>query len=185
MPSTHLDPQSADRVSRGLIRVMKLMQVMRHHAPRIHPAVDAAAYPLLFNLAAEPRRVSALADCVHSDVSTVSRQVSTLVGHGLLEKLSDPDDGRAQVVRLSDEGHELLSRIQQHRNAWFGELLSDWTVDEAAAFAAQLERFAATLEGAREQATGRGRNIEASTTGTTTAQPTLAVAAGDPTPSEH
>lgn len=191
MTTTPVDPQSAERVSLGLIRVMKLMQALRQHAPRIHPAVEAAAYPLLFNLAAEPRRVSALAECVHSDVSTVSRQVSTLVGHGLLEKVSDPDDGRAQVVRLSDEGHDLLRQLQEHRSSWFGQLLDGWSSEEAQEFATYLERFGATLEVAREQATGRARETRTTPpvpTGTTTpvaAGTTTPVAASDLTPSEH
>jgi DNA-binding MarR family transcriptional regulator len=166
MPATSLDRAAAERVSLGIVRLMKLMQAMRQHAPRIHPAVDAAAYPVLFHLAAKPRRVSALADCVHSDISTVSRQVSTLVGHGLLEKVSDPEDGRAQVVRLSAEGHELLGLIQQDRNDWFAELMQDWTDAEAIEFAGYLERFTATLEVAREQATGRARGEQPAPSGT-------------------
>lgn len=143
--------ESVQRVSFGLIRLMKLLQAVRQHAPRVHPAVDTSAYPLLFNLAAEPRRVSALADCIHSDVSTVSRQVSTLVGHGLLQKVSDPEDGRAQVVALSDEGKVLLGRIQDQRNAWFRQLMQDWSADDAAAFAGYLERFGHALEATRDQ----------------------------------
>ena len=34
--------------------------------------------------------MSLLAEHVYSDVSTVSRQVTTLVSHGLLEKVTDP-----------------------------------------------------------------------------------------------
>ena len=147
----HLDRETADRVSLGLVRLMKLLQSMKLHAPRLHPAVDATAYPLLFNLLAEPRRVSALAELIHSDVSTVSRQVSTLVGHGLLDKVSDPEDGRAQVVGLSDEGHVLLKAIQQQRNEWFRELMDDWTPEEASDFAAHLERFGSALETNRER----------------------------------
>jgi DNA-binding MarR family transcriptional regulator len=150
-----IDRETAQRVSFGLIRLMKLMQAIRQHAPRIHPAVDATAYPVLFNLAAEPRRVSALADCVHSDVSTVSRQVSNLVGHGLLEKVSDPDDGRAQVVRLSDEGQALLADIVQQRTEWFRSLMDDWTPEQAADFAAGLERFGAAVEASGEHQPAR------------------------------
>jgi DNA-binding MarR family transcriptional regulator len=151
MSKHHLDRQTAERVSLGLIRMMKLLQALRQHAPRIHPAVDATAYPILFNLAAEPRRVSVLADCVHSDVSTVSRQVSTLESHGLVDKVSDPDDGRAQVVRLSDEGQALIAGIQQQRTEWFRELMDDWTPAEASDFADHLERFGGALEKSREQ----------------------------------
>jgi DNA-binding MarR family transcriptional regulator len=163
MSSTSLDRATVERVSHGLIRVMKLMQALRQHAPRIHPAVDTAAYPVLFHLAAEPKRVSVLAECVHSDVSTVSRQVSTLVGHGLLEKVSDPDDRRAQVVRLSDDGESLLAEIQQQRNTWFADLMHGWTEDEAEEFATHLERFVTTLEAAREEASGRRPHVPPAT----------------------
>ena len=146
MSQHQLDRETAERVSVGLIRLMKLLQAMRQHAPRIHPAVDATAYPILFNLAAEPRRVSVLAEVVHSDVSTVSRQVSTLEVHGLVDKVSDPADGRAQVVQLSEEGTRLLARIQQSRTEWFRELMGDWTPEEASDFAGHLERFGADLE---------------------------------------
>jgi DNA-binding MarR family transcriptional regulator len=167
-----LDRDTAERVSLGLIRVMKLMQALRQHAPRQHPAVDTAAYPVLFTLAAEPQRVSSLAEQVHSDVSTVSRQVTTLAAHGLLEKVSDPEDGRAQVVRLSTEGEALVARIQHTRNEWFATLLADWDHDDAADFAAHLERFGATLLDVREQATGRTRTDPATPSTTHDSHPT-------------
>jgi DNA-binding MarR family transcriptional regulator len=150
MPTPHLDRPTADRVSLALVRLIKLMKSMRQHAPRVHPAVDSTAYPILFTLADEPHRVSALAELVHSDVSTVSRQVSALVTHGLLDKVSDPDDGRAQVVRLSPEGEALVERIRADRNEWFRTLLDDWTPDDARTFATHLERFGDALESSRE-----------------------------------
>ena len=169
-----LDRATAERVSLGLIRVMKLMQALRHNAPRQHPAVDTAAYPVLFTVAAEPRRVSTLAELVHSDISTVSRQVTTLAAHGLLEKVSDPEDGRAQVVRLTPEGEALVARIQHTRNEWFARLLADWDHDDAADFAAHLERFAATLLEVREQAIGRTRAEAAGAAGAAGAAPAAA-----------
>jgi DNA-binding MarR family transcriptional regulator len=170
MSAHQLDRTTAERVSLGLIRVTKLMHAARQHAPRIHPAVDATAYPILFNLAAEPRRVSVLADCIHSDVSTVSRQVSTLVGHGLLEKVSDPDDGRAQVVRLSKEGQSLLAGLAQQRTEWFRTLMDTWTAEEAIGFAACLERFGEALEASREHPFA-ARPPEPSITTSTTTSP--------------
>ena len=129
-----------------LIRVVKLLHHARQQSPRAHPQVDPMAYPLLFNLKAAPMRVSALAELLHSDISTVSRQVSTLEVHGLVDKVSDPADGRAQVVQLSEEGTRLLARIQQSRTEWFRELMGDWTPEEASDFAGHLERFGADLE---------------------------------------
>ena len=149
MSPHHLDRQTAERVSVGLIRLMKLLQALRQHAPRIHPAVDATAYPILFNLAAEPRRVSVLAECVHSDVSTVSRQATAIVSHGLAEKVTDPADGRAQVITLTPEGIALLERIKDQRARWFQDMLADWDPEDIAGFTAYLSRFGDALEASR------------------------------------
>ena len=101
-----------------LIRVVKLLHHVRQQAPRQHPQVDPMAYPLLFNLKVAPMRVSALAEVLHSDVSTVSRQVSTLVDLGFVVRGPDPDDGRAQALSLTDEGSALLTAIREDRDRW-------------------------------------------------------------------
>ncbi|HET8981188.1 MAG TPA: MarR family transcriptional regulator [Pedococcus sp.] len=140
---------AAADLSLSLIRIMKLFQSMRHHAPRLHPAVEASAYPVLFNLHAGPKRVSELADCVHSDVSTVSRQATAIVSHGLAEKVTDPADGRAQVITLTPEGIALLERIKDQRARWFQDMLADWAPEDIAGFTAYLSRFGDALEASR------------------------------------
>jgi DNA-binding MarR family transcriptional regulator len=129
-----------------LLRVTKLLQVARMRAPRAHPQVDPMAYPLLFHLARRPRRVSALAELVHSDVSTVSRQVSTLVDLGLVSRGPDPDDGRAQALSVTPEGTELLTAIRHGRDQWLARLVADWSEDEVRDFTTHLARFAGALE---------------------------------------
>jgi DNA-binding MarR family transcriptional regulator len=137
---------TATRLNTDLVRVLKLFQSMRQHAPKLHPGVEPASYPILFNLIDEPRRVSMLAECVYSDVSTVSRQVTTLVSHGLLEKVADPQDGRACMVSLSAEGTELVERLKTGRAEWFRETLKNWEPADAEAFGDYLERFATSFE---------------------------------------
>ena len=143
--------ETAGRLSTDLVRVMKLFQSMRQHAPKLHPGVEAASYPILFNLADEPRRVSLLADCVHSDVSTVSRQVTLLVSHGLLDKVADPLDGRAFMVSLSAEGARLVERLKAGRAEWFRQILHDWDPADAEVFGDSLERFATAFEASKDQ----------------------------------
>jgi DNA-binding MarR family transcriptional regulator len=142
---------TATLLSTDLVRVMKLFQSMRQHAPKLHPGVEPASYPILFNLVDGPRRVSLLADCVHSDVSTVSRQVTTLVSHGLLEKVVDSHDGRAFMVSLSAEGRDLVERLKVSRGQWFRKMLQDWEPAEVEAFGDYLERFAASFEASKDQ----------------------------------
>lgn len=129
-----------------LVRVVKLLHTVRQQAPRQHPQVDPMAYPLLFNLKAGPLRVSALADAVHSDVSTVSRQVSTLVDLGFITRGPDPVDGRAQALSLTDDGDALLVAIRQDRDRWLQGLLADWPDDDITSFSAHLRHFASDLE---------------------------------------
>ena len=142
---------SATRLSTELVRVVKLFQSMRQHAPKLHPGVEPASYPILFNLCDGPRRVSLLAECVHSDVSTVSRQVTMLVSHGLVDKVVDTQDGRAYMVSLSAEGAELVERLKVSRGEWFRRMLSDWDPADAEAFGDYLERFATSFEASKDQ----------------------------------
>jgi len=138
--------ESATRLNIQLVRVMKLFQSMRQHAPKIHPGVEPASYPILFNLLAAPQRVSVLAELVYSDTSTVSRQVTTLVSHGLLEKVTDPQDGRACMVSLSEEGADLVERLKVTRGEWFRQVLQDWEPSDAEALGNYLERFATSFQ---------------------------------------
>ncbi len=142
--SIHIE--TAEAIATTLVRVMKIMTSLRHHAPRQHPAVDPSHYPLLFTLASEPRRVSALADMIHSDVSTVSRQVTHLVQHGIVEKIGDPEDGRAQLLSLSPAGAAVIEKLTKGRGQWFTVLLADWSDEDARAFEQYLTRFGNDVE---------------------------------------
>lgn len=144
----HHDQESrtpSARLGDELVRVVKLLHVARQRAPRQHPSVDPMAYPLLFNLSQGALRVSALAEVVHADVSTVSRQVSTLVEHGLVERTPDPDDGRAQVLVVTDEGAALLTALRDGRDRWVQGLLADWSDDDVATLTHLLDRLAGEL----------------------------------------
>jgi DNA-binding MarR family transcriptional regulator len=140
--------QEANDVFIALLRVQKLLIAARHTAPRVHDGVDVTAYPVLFVIAnAGSVRVSDIANSLHSDVSTVSRQVSALAGHGLVAKVADPSDGRAQVASLTDEGRSVLRQIQSTRATWFQGLLTDWDGTDAAAFISQLRSLGDALDG--------------------------------------
>ncbi len=150
-PPVPVQPDTAQAISNTFVRVMKIMSAMKHRAPREHPALDPSHYPLLFCVSAEPRRVSAVADSIHSDVSTVSRQVTHLVQHGLLEKIGDPDDGRAQLLSLSPSGRVVIDTLVRRRGLWFEQLLSSWSDEDARAFEHLLTRFGNDVESFKAQ----------------------------------
>ncbi len=139
--------QEAHDLFFALLRVHKLLLASRNAATGVHPGLDATAYPVLFAVAsADQARISDLADTLHNDVSTVSRQVSTFVSHGLMAKLPDPTDGRAHVVTLTDPGRAAVREIQANRAEWFQGLLEDWDAERAESFTEQLRSLGSALD---------------------------------------
>ncbi|GAA1751395.1 hypothetical protein GCM10009810_09650 [Nostocoides vanveenii] len=139
-------PTAADALGMQLIRVAKQMRAVRATAPQVHPAVDAGSYPLLFNLAGDPLRISALAERVHTEMSTVSRAVAGLERAGLLDRIPDPADGRAHLVTLTPGGHAVLANLREQRQAWFTELLHDWSDADVDHLLTLLRRLGDSIE---------------------------------------
>lgn len=129
----------AGRIGTGLGRLIRLVE----RAPfGREDGMDRPSFMLLFRLAcAGPARVTGLAAAVHSDPSTVSRQVAALVGMGLLERRADPDDGRASLVALTDAGTALLSRARRRRDERIAAITGPWQPAEREQFADLLDRF--------------------------------------------
>jgi DNA-binding MarR family transcriptional regulator len=104
--------------------------------------VEWSAHVLLKCLATEgPMRSSALAERVESDPSTVSRQVATMVKDGLLERHSDPEDGRACLLVPTAKAEAVLREHNDIRLEHFNRMLHDWSQSDLSEFAAMLQRF--------------------------------------------
>ena len=118
--------------------------------------VEWSAHILLKVLKNEgPMRAGALAECTHSDPSTVSRQVAALVGNGLLERRADPVDGRASLLVLTPKADEVLAEHDEIRLDFFARTLQNWTPDELEQFAARLARFTSDYENANHDMSER------------------------------
>jgi DNA-binding MarR family transcriptional regulator len=111
-------------------------------ARELHPDLDGAAYGLLALLQdAGPLRASDLVTRLGLDKSTVSRQVSSLVDLGLVDRAADPVDGRAQVLTPSAEGAARLARIRDVRRARWEADLADWRAEDVARLGELLARL--------------------------------------------
>ncbi|MEI2776378.1 MAG: MarR family transcriptional regulator [Tetrasphaera sp.] len=144
-------PSAPDELAYQLVRVAKLIRSVRTTAPRAHWAVDANAYPLLFNLCGDPIRISALAERTHLEVSTVSRHVSGLERDGIVRRIPDPADRRAQLVTLTAEGQAALRALQEQRQGWFADLLAEWDAADVTQLIDLLTRFGDTVETRRAE----------------------------------
>ena len=87
-------------------------------------------------------RLTDLAGVLDLDASTVSRHVRTLEERGLVTRTTDPDDGRATRLALTDEGRERLEAGASRRRALIAELLEDWSPDDRETLRRLLTRLA-------------------------------------------
>jgi DNA-binding MarR family transcriptional regulator len=146
-------PASPGRAATGAVAdsVLDLMRTVRKAKARMladaRGDVESATQLLLHTVAAHgPVRTSALAASVHSDLSTVSRQVGALVAGGLLERRADPADGRACLLALTPAGEAAVADHEQGRADFFAAVLDGWTQDELLQFAGLLDRFTASYD---------------------------------------
>lgn len=93
-----------------------------------------------------PVRLSTLAGMLDVDASTVSRQVRQLEDRGLIERMSDPDDGRACLIALSEEGRSRLEEGAQRRRRLVGELVRDWDAGDREQLRLLLTRLLDNLD---------------------------------------
>ncbi|PWJ55430.1 transcriptional regulator, MarR family [Quadrisphaera granulorum] len=105
-----------------------------------------SAHSLLFPVALHgPLRTTALAELVHADPSTTSRQVAELVAEGLVERQDDPADRRACLLAATAAGRATVSAMRAQRAQLLAQALSDWAPEEITAFTADLRRFREAL----------------------------------------
>lgn len=103
--------------------------------------LDRSGYLLLTRLETTgPMSISDLADTLHLDVSTVTRQIAPLRRARLIESV--PAQGRrGSEFRLSDAGRTELRAVRSARRELMAEVTAGWTNEERATFADLLARF--------------------------------------------
>ena len=87
-----------------------------------------------------------LAGYLPVDASRISRLVTGLVDNGLLLRRRLTEDRRVVMLRLSDEGSELVSTIHRHIQAHNDNLTEGISGEEMSAFASVASRILANHE---------------------------------------
>ncbi|KAA9159089.1 MarR family transcriptional regulator [Amycolatopsis acidicola] len=139
----------ADELGVQLIRLVGLVAKSRPQVVAAGPGgIEQAAYAILLHLIHEgPQRISKIADALHSEISTVSRQGSALVRHGLAERRADPEDGRAYLLVPTLEGLRVFEENRKRRNKWLAGALAGWSQEDREVLAALLGRLTTGIEG--------------------------------------
>lgn len=138
--TTELGP---DGVGMQLVRLKRSMESFRS---RVLVAgghgLEGSGLAVLFHLTTGgPSRTSGLAELLGLDPSTTSRHVASLERSGHVERVPDPDDGRAWLVQASLSGRRAFEDTRALRNALVARALDSWEPAEVDAFAAALARF--------------------------------------------
>ncbi len=120
-------------------------------ARRVHPEMDAAGYALISQIELGTAsggpgvRASDVAQALGLDKSTVSRGLTQLETLGLIERIEDPDDGRARLLRLTSTGAAGFNAMRIQRQTEFRAILARWDTPDLATLANLLARLNSDL----------------------------------------
>jgi DNA-binding MarR family transcriptional regulator len=89
-----------------------------------------------------PLTPSELAEIERIKRPTVTRILRVLVEAGLVDRASDPADGRSALVSVNAAGRERLRRLRGRKNAYLARRMRDLPIDDVRT----LERAAEILE---------------------------------------
>ena len=149
-PDDAPEPVNGDGVDKALQQVEHQLSIfwrrarsLSHQLSRqVHPDMEPAAYGLLSIIRKEgPLRLTELASCIGVGKPSVSRQIAFLESIGMVYKEADPQDGRAQSIRLTAKGEEKMHQVQDARRQVFRERLGEWPLEEIQTLAEYMERL--------------------------------------------
>ncbi|MFJ2649761.1 MarR family winged helix-turn-helix transcriptional regulator [Streptomyces sp. NPDC087420] len=111
-------------------------------AREVHPELEPAAYGLLVRLEESGgQRATALAGYFGVGKATMSRQLRALEELGLVTREPDPADGRASLVRITDEGLARFRQVRDARRDMYVRRLAEWDRTEVAELARLLHQL--------------------------------------------
>ncbi|AOS61165.1 transcriptional regulator [Actinoalloteichus hymeniacidonis] len=137
-----------EAVGQAIARVVRMSNCATAHAGRlgVPSGWEKATYLVLFHLEAGARRSGSVAEALHLDPSTISRQVATLVKSGLVERTIDPEDGRASLLSITEQGRSILAAHRATRRELIDRMITDWPSRDRQDLARLLTRLADALE---------------------------------------
>lgn len=134
---------TADDLGIQFSRFMRVMNKAKSRLSGLVPgSIEHSTFPIIAVLVhGGPSRASTIAEQLHADISTISRQTSALVQAGLIERQADPDDGRACLLAPTEAGRALFGRARAARNHWLALTLHDWPKHDVEQLIGLLDRL--------------------------------------------
>lgn len=128
-----------------LLRALQHLTRARRRSMRHHP--DASGLLVLSALdgCADGMRISAVAELAMLDVSAASRRITALETAGLIDRVADAADHRAQLVRLTDDGRSTLADAVRAAGTDLAGRISSWSDTDMHTLTGLARRLAADL----------------------------------------
>ena len=109
----------------------------------IHPKLDYGTFTFLLAICDAPDgiRGSELAEGLGVHKSTASRAIATLERLHLVNRIPDPDDGRAQLLVPTAETKESVGEYRRQSHVRLIAIMEDWDPADVRTFARSLTRL--------------------------------------------
>jgi DNA-binding MarR family transcriptional regulator len=118
MTETAESAPSAVRAARDLVVVFSRLRRRLREVADIRDLTPSQASVLQRLGKDGPSSASALALVEHVRPQSMAATLTALEEHGLIARSPDPDDGRRQLITLTDAGHERDRGNRQAREEW-------------------------------------------------------------------
>ncbi len=129
------------------VLVRRIRRLIAERARMVHPDLSPVAYSMLMALnESGSRRASDLVGLFSVDKGAVSRQVQSLLELGLIERAPDPEDRRAAILSITEEGSRRLASIAAARRSEVIDRLAEWSDEDLRAFVSAMVRYNSALE---------------------------------------
>jgi len=129
------------------VLVRRIRRLIAERARMVHPDLSPVAYSMLMALnESGSRRASDLVGMFSVDKGAVSRQVQSLLELGLIQRDPDPEDRRAAILSITEEGSRRLASIAAARRSEVIDRLAEWSDADLKAFVDAMARYNSALE---------------------------------------
>jgi DNA-binding MarR family transcriptional regulator len=125
--------------------VFRLYYVVRRETPQVTVSLTQGSV-LTELVTGGPRRMSALAELESVRMPSMTDVVRRLERLGLVSRATDPVDGRAVLVQVTDEGRHYIEELIVAREEFLSERLMTLDASDQAAIEAALPALQRLLE---------------------------------------
>src|SRR3984957_19491834 len=123
-------PDDLGTVELELLKLVRQLDTFGRKSS-LYREVDRAGYLALRTLdSLGPSCINGLAQELHLDSSTVTRQVSALESGGFVTRQVDPNDGRSWLIDLSPRGRTAMRTVERGRRQAIDSMLEGWQSEE-------------------------------------------------------